>query len=70
MARAARLAGRGLPVNATIGVGTVWLAAQLAEFLERYPDIRISLVIADSDLDLSMREADVAIRVHGRRSPT
>ena len=52
-----------LTVNATIGVGTVWLIAQLAEFVERHPEIRISLIIGDSDVDLSMREADVAIRV-------
>ena len=29
-----------LTVNATVGFGSVWLTAQLAEFLDRYPDIR------------------------------
>ena len=52
-----------LRVNATIGLGTVWLVAQLPDFVERHPDIRISLIIGDGDVDLSMREADVAIRV-------
>jgi DNA-binding transcriptional LysR family regulator len=52
-----------LRINATIGLGTVWLVAQLPAFVERHPDITISLVIGDSDVDLSMREADVAIRV-------
>ena len=52
-----------LRVNATIGLGTVWLVAQLPAFADRHPDITISLVIGDSDVDLSMREADVAIRV-------
>lgn len=52
-----------LRVNATVGIGTVWLVAHLPEFLERYPDITVSLVISDGDVDLSMREADVAIRV-------
>jgi DNA-binding transcriptional LysR family regulator len=52
-----------LRINATIGLGTVWLVAQLPDFVERHPDITISLVIGDSDVDLSMREADVAIRV-------
>jgi DNA-binding transcriptional LysR family regulator len=52
-----------LRVNTTIGLGTVWLVAQLPDFIERNPDIRISLIIGDSDVDLSMREADVAIRV-------
>ena len=37
--------------------------AQLPDFVERHPEIRISLIIGDSDVDLSMREADVAIRV-------
>ena len=52
-----------LRVNATVGVGTVWLTAHLAEFLDRYPEISICLLITDNDLDLSMREADVAIRL-------
>jgi DNA-binding transcriptional LysR family regulator len=52
-----------LRINTTIGLGTVWLVAQLPDFVERHPDIRISLVIGDNDVDLSMREADVAIRV-------
>jgi DNA-binding transcriptional LysR family regulator len=52
-----------LRVNATVGIGTVWLVAHLPEFLERYPEISVSLVISDGDVDLSMREADVAIRV-------
>ena len=38
-------------------------SAQLPDFVERHPDIRVSLIIGDSDVDLSMREADVAIRV-------
>ena len=52
-----------LRVNTTIGLGTVWLVSQLPDFVERHPEIRISLVIGDNDVDLSMREADVAIRV-------
>ena len=35
----------------------------MPDFVERHPDIRISLIIGDSDVDLSMREADVAIRL-------
>ncbi len=52
-----------LRVNTTIGIGTVWLVARLPEFLDRYPDISISLLVGDGDVDLSMRAADVAIRV-------
>ena len=52
-----------LRVNTTFGMGTVWLIGQLPDFVERHPDIRISLIIGDTDADLSMREADVAIRL-------
>src|SRR4051794_35942900 len=52
-----------LRVNITVGLGTVWLVTHLPDFLERYPDISVSMVISDGDVDLSMREADVAIRV-------
>ncbi|MFO1035705.1 MAG: LysR family transcriptional regulator [Geminicoccaceae bacterium] len=52
-----------LRVNATVGIGTVWLASHLGDFHERFPDITVSLVVTDEDVDLSMREADVAIRV-------
>src|SRR5690606_15508987 len=37
------------------------------EFIDLYPDIRISLITTDEELDLAMREADVAIRL---RIPT
>jgi len=52
-----------LTINTTVGLGTVWLVSQLPEFRKRYPDITLSLVVTDSDVDLSMREADVAIRL-------
>ena len=52
-----------------MGVGTVWLTSHLGEFLDRYPEIRISLVVTDNDLDLSMREADVAIRIQRPTQP-
>ena len=59
-----------LRVNTTVGVGTVWLTAHLAEFLDRYPEITVSLLVTDgADLDLSMREADVAIRVQRPTQP-
>jgi DNA-binding transcriptional LysR family regulator len=34
-----------------------------------YPDVSISLLLDDSDLDLAMREADVAIRMHPPKQP-
>jgi DNA-binding transcriptional LysR family regulator len=52
-----------LRVHTTVGVGTIWLTAHLAEFAETYPEISISMLVTDAELDLSMREADVAIRL-------
>ncbi|MBN9594936.1 MAG: LysR family transcriptional regulator [Afipia sp.] len=56
-----------LKVTTTPGVGINWLIPRLGEFTALYPDIRISLIVTDEELDLSMREADVAIRT---RKPT
>ena len=56
-----------LKVTTTPGVGIHWLIPRLGEFTQLYPDIRIQLMVTDEELDLSMREADVAIRV---RKPT
>jgi DNA-binding transcriptional LysR family regulator len=39
----------------------------LGEFLDLYPEIRFTLITTDGELDLAMREADVAIRL---RQPT
>ena len=61
-------AGR-LKVTTTVGFGSSWLAPRLHEFLECYPDVSISLLLDDSDLDLAMREADVAIRMHPPKQP-
>jgi DNA-binding transcriptional LysR family regulator len=52
-----------LCVTTTVAFGTVWLAPRIKEFMDLYPDIRIEMVVDDRELDLSMREADVAIRM-------
>jgi len=52
-----------LKVTATVAFGSTWLAPRMREFMEVYPDIELHLVLADRELDLSMREADVAIRM-------
>src|SRR5438093_11725265 len=56
-----------LKVQTTVGLGVHWLTPRLGEFLELYPDIRITLMTTEQELDLAMREADVAIRL---RLPT
>jgi DNA-binding transcriptional LysR family regulator len=52
-----------LRVNTTQGIGVHWLTPRLGEFYDLYPDIRINLITGDEELDLAMREADVAIRL-------
>lgn len=52
-----------LKINTTVAFGSVWLTPRINRFVERYPDIEVSLVLADNELDLSMREADAAIRM-------
>ena len=52
-----------LRVTTTTGFGTLWLAPRLPRLFERYPNLRIDLMLEERVLDLAMREADVAIRL-------
>ncbi len=61
-------AGR-IKVTTTVGFGSSWLAPRLQGFLQMYPDVTMSLLLDDADLDLAMREADVAIRMHAPKQP-
>ncbi len=56
-----------LRITTTVGLGSIWLTPRIKEFMELYPDIQVQLLLEDQELDLSMREADVAIRL---RRPT
>ncbi|WP_349370410.1 LysR family transcriptional regulator [Salinarimonas sp.] len=56
-----------LKVTTTVGLGSLWLTQRLPEFFDLYPDIRVELILSNEELDLAMREADVAIRL---RQPT
>ncbi len=56
-----------LRITTTVGLGSVWLTPRIKEFVELYPDISVTLMLEDRELDLAMREADVAIRL---RRPT
>ena len=53
-----------LIITTTVGIGSTWLSSRIHEFLRLYPDIQIEIRLNDSELDLAMREADVAIRLH------
>jgi DNA-binding transcriptional LysR family regulator len=61
-------AGR-LKVTTTFGFGASWLAPRLQGFLDAHPDVSMTLLLDDTDLDLAMREADVAIRMHPPKQP-
>ena len=52
-----------LRVTTTIGFGSLWLVPRLPKLYERYPDLKIDLMLEERVLDLPMREADVAIRM-------
>lgn len=52
-----------LRVTTTVGFGTLWLAPRMGRLYERYPDLKIDLLLEERVLDLPMREADVAIRM-------
>lgn len=52
-----------LRVTTTIGFGSLWLAPRLPALYEKYPDLKIDLMLEERLLDLPMREADVAIRM-------
>jgi len=52
-----------LKVTTTVAFGSTWLAPRMREFIEVYPEIEVRLLLEDRELDLSMREADVAIRL-------
>ncbi len=56
-----------LRITTTVGLGSTWLTQRLHEFVDLYPSINLHLILDDEELDLSMRQADVAIRL---RQPT
>ena len=52
-----------LRITTTVAFGSIWLTERLREFIEHYPDIQVTLIVAEDELDLSMGEADVGIRM-------
>ena len=51
-----------LRITTTVAFGSTWLTREIKKFIEDYPGIDVSLILTDSDLDITMREADCAIR--------
>jgi DNA-binding transcriptional LysR family regulator len=52
-----------LKITASHGIGAYWLLPRLKEFLKEYPQVEVHVVMDDRELDLSQREADLAIRM-------
>ncbi|MFA5950828.1 MAG: LysR family transcriptional regulator [Hyphomicrobium sp.] len=50
-----------LRIVAPVGLGTVWVSQRLREFMDLYPEIGVELILNDDQIDIAMREADVAI---------
>jgi len=50
-----------LRITAPVGLGTVWVTQRIREFMDLYPEIRVEVILNDEQIDISMREADVAI---------
>ncbi|MCP1199836.1 LysR family transcriptional regulator [Notoacmeibacter sp. MSK16QG-6] len=58
-----------LRVTTTVGLGTGWLAKRVDEFMNQYPDVQLQLLFSNEELDLTMREADCAIRLRQPQQP-
>jgi DNA-binding transcriptional LysR family regulator len=58
-----------LKITTTVAFGSLWLTPRIKGFLDSHPDIHVTMVLFDGELDLAMREADVAIRMTPPRQP-
>jgi DNA-binding transcriptional LysR family regulator len=51
-----------LRVTAPTAMGAIWLVPRLPAFRAAYPSIKLRMLLADHELDISNLEADIAIR--------
>ncbi|MFQ5995816.1 MAG: LysR family transcriptional regulator [Acidiferrobacterales bacterium] len=59
-----------LKITTSVAFGSAWLTSRMNKFHTLYPDISVSLLLVDNlELDLSLRQADVAIRFTGQQQP-
>ena len=58
-----------LRVTTTVGLGSSWLTERVQEFLDLYPEIQLQLILANEELDLTLRQADCAIRLRQPQQP-
>jgi len=52
-----------LTISTTIGFGSTWLTPRINKFTNQYPEMELSLLMSDEEMELSNRSADVAVRV-------
>lgn len=50
-------------------LGNTWIAQLMKEFTDLFPDIEVTLLCEDRELDLGLREADAAMRLYPARNP-
>ncbi|WP_028032676.1 LysR family transcriptional regulator [Chelativorans sp. J32] len=58
-----------LRVSTTVGLGNGWLTERLPEFGELYPDVQLQVILDNEELDLTMRQADCALRMRQPQQP-
>ena len=58
-----------LRITTTVAFGSIWLTERLKRFVEEFPEIDVSLIVREDELNLSMRQADVAIRMTAPKQP-
>lgn len=51
-----------LKVATTIALASMWLPYYVNSFFEKYPDMKLTIIGDDNELDLNIREADASIR--------
>lgn len=52
-----------LRITTSVAFGSAWLTPRMSKFRTLYPEITVSLLLTDNlELDLSLRQADIAIR--------
>ena len=52
-----------LHINVPMSFGTLYLGKVLAEFMERYPELQIQMILSDQQLDTVQEGFDVTIRI-------
>lgn len=58
-----------LRITAAPFIGSTWLAPRLKNLKDNHPDVQLTLLLDDRILNLSMREADAAIRLYESEQP-